>query len=285
MRGLLNGLLYCLTALVIAYSLFNRPSGEVERRPIPDHPAPAQPAPAVRHHVPPPGLPVTEIEIQARSSAIGTAFAVADGWWLTARHVVDGCDKVGVVMGDKKARRVNQVYVHPSSDLALLHGSLSRPPLILATRGSFSRGQDGYASGYPQDRPGDVHARYLGNVRLRSTGRYRTDEVAAAWAEIERVPDSLPALGGISGGPMLDRDGIVIGVMVASSHRRGRVITVRPATMAAFIEAHRVPVSGRGATPPLAGNRFSSRGQELRRSLRVAQVVCWVRSGSRRPRP
>lgn len=282
MRRLSNGLYYLIAALVVIYSVINR-SGEIDqRRPVPEQP---RPAPAVRHEQPPQNLPVTEVEVPKRNSAIGTAFAIADGWWMTARHVVDGCDKVGLVITGRRAQRVQQIYSHPHSDLALMTASLSRQPLTIAARRSFARGQHGYASGYPQNQPGDVHARYLGNVRLRSTGRYETDEVAAAWAETQRVPSSLPALGGLSGGPMLDRDGIVVGVLVASSQRRGRVITVRPDTMTAFVEANRVPHTRQGVPPVLQGQDFTQRGDELRRSLRVAQVVCWVRSSSRRPRP
>lgn len=280
MHTLLNRLLYAAAALVIVYSILQRPAEEEQRRPPPETPAPA---PSVRHQTPPPHLPVTEVEVPERRSAIGTAFAIADGWWMTARHVVDGCDKVGLVIDGRRAQRVRQVFTHPQSDLAVMTAKLSRAPLTIAARQSFARGQDGFASGFPQDQPGDVHARYLGNIRLRSTGRYRTDEVAAAWAEAERVPHSLPALGGLSGGPMLDRDGIVVGVLVASSQRRGRVITVRPTTILAFVEASQVPLARPGAPPALRGRDFTRRGDELRRSLRVAQTVCWVRSPSRRP--
>ena len=70
-----------------------------------------------------------------------------------------------------------------------------------------------------------MHARAIGRARMKSVGRYHINEPILAWAEIKRSPHDLPALGGLSGGPMLDGRGHVAGVLVASSKRRGRVMT------------------------------------------------------------
>ena len=47
-----------------------------------------------------PGSPldaVFTVDVGTKNSSIGTAFSVSeDGIWFTARHVVDGCDRVGL---------------------------------------------------------------------------------------------------------------------------------------------------------------------------------------------
>ena len=76
-------------------------------------------------------------------------------------------------------------------------------------------------------------------MTLRSRGRYRFEEPAIAWAEIARVPNFSGSLGGISGGPVTDRDGRVVG------HRRriaaARRITTSPETLQAYVGALGVP--------------------------------------------
>ena len=281
-----NRLLYLAAALVVFHSIMNRQPDDQARRPPPiaDRPAeqPARRTPPPAQDLPGPrGISVVELEAQRNST--GTAFAVADGWWMTARHVVDGCDHVGLITGPRQAVWAQRRLLHPNADLALLAADLSRPALALEARAGFARGEDGFALGYPQGRPGDVHARYMGNLRLRSTGRYRTEEVAAVWAEAERVPPNLPSLGGLSGGPMFDRGGNVIGVLVASSKRRGRVITVLPATMLALTGSHSVATrSGRG--PSLAVGNFNQQASIMRRDLRIAKVYCRVKGSGRRGR-
>jgi serine protease Do len=34
---------------------------------------------------------------------MGSAFAISqDGWWLTARHVVDGCEAIGLIVSPRR---------------------------------------------------------------------------------------------------------------------------------------------------------------------------------------
>ncbi|NEX94446.1 serine protease, partial [Caulobacter sp. 17J65-9] len=50
----------------------------------------------------------------------GTAFAIsADGEWLTARHVVDGCHKAALVVGGGRAVEAS-IRMSPRADVALL---------------------------------------------------------------------------------------------------------------------------------------------------------------------
>jgi len=169
MGRFLNTLVYLATLLALAYgaaSLFDGDERREVRRPPVTPPAPALP----------PGAPVVLVEVPAKRSAVGTAFAIADGWWLTARHVVDQCEVAGIVTAAKKGVRVRRTILHPSADLALLAAGL-RPDTLPLRMAVPDRGSDGFSIGYPQGRRGEVHASLLGHVRLRSRGRYNFEEV------------------------------------------------------------------------------------------------------------
>ena len=268
-------------ALLYASSSHLRfPQEEETRRPSVRY---AEPAPDARAPAVAPGGQVVTIQVPEKQPSTGTAFAIGGGWWLTARHVADGCDAIGLVTGLRKAARAQQVVIHPNADLALLSLRLDPEPFAFLDE-SLRRGQDGFAIGYPQGSPGDVHAQLMGRVRLKSVGRYRTDEPILAWAERSRVPDSLPALGGLSGGPMFNARGQVIGVLVAASERRGRVMTSDPTSVQWLLDQAGLVPDPDARPIDLAVSNFVGQGDDLRDDLRVAKVLCDVKQSSRRRR-
>ena len=246
--------------------------------------------PQISVSIPPPSRvgpsgPVIEIEVGTKGSSTGTAFAITkDGWWLTARHVAHGCDAIWLQTGPRKGIRVQDVKFHPNADLALLRTQTGRVPLRLSDT-ALGRGDDGYSLGYPQGQPGDVHARAIGQARMKSVGRYHITEPILAWAEIKRRPHDLPALGGLSGGPMLNGQGQVAGVLVASSKRRGRVMTAAQSSIRELL----AQVSGlqniRGVRQQTVNSQnFTTRGKALRQALTITKVICKVSKARRRPR-
>lgn len=285
----MNRLIYLVAMLAVVFGVVNAMVTENEgpRRPLQS----ALPIPP--RQVVPVG-PTIEVDVGAKGSSTGTAFAITDdGWWLTARHVAHGCDAMGIQTGPRKGLRATEVHLHPSADLALFRTGTStgRAPLGLASpaEGMPRRGTHGFSMGYPQGQPGDVHARVLGQARLKSVGRYRITEPILAWAEVSRRPNNLPALGGLSGGPMLDEEGRVVGVLVASSKRRGQVMTTAQSSihelLAQFPVVQDAVAQGTigAVVRHIDGNSFTTRGQALRRELTIAKVLCQVRQPRRRP--
>lgn len=221
--------------------------------------------------------PEVLVEVGPVASGIGTAFAVdADGWWLTARHVVDACDRVGLVVARGQAAPVREVRVARFADLALLRTDRAPDPLELdRTETDFRLGQTAFHIGYPQGEPGEAASRLLGRERLVARGRYDLDEPVLAWAELGRTQGLFGSLAGMSGGPVVDGDGRVIGVTIAESARRGRIYTASPASIVQFLSLHDQEVAPEGAP----GGRFTldnygTEADRLRRGLSVAQVVC-----------
>jgi serine protease Do len=230
--------------------------------------------------------PLFTIETGTKSNSTGTAFAIReDGIWLTARHVVDGCDKVGLVIAKGRAVEIARVLSHPRADMAVLWSrrgaqslSISAAPLRVKQRG--------FHFGFPQSEPGQVSSSLLGRLNMRTTGRYRHTEPVVAWAESRRVP-ATDTLGGLSGGPALNEAGEVVGVTVASSRRRGRVMTTAPISLdsmlsIAGIQPAGIPSAGLNAAP--RSSNFVDYGTALRRQFTVAQVICRVDEQRRRTR-
>ncbi len=244
---------FLLAVAVIASLVLQRWPGGYDaglgRRPIP---APAVPAPAVANRaapaVPPvpapiagrvrrplpsagPGDPLFNVNVEPFRPgmvALGTAFSVGRGVWLTARHVANrGCRQIVLVV-DGVRTRAEIEFLHPDADLAVLrtaaHASVALP---LATA-ALTEGETGYAFGFPGGNLGGTEDSLMGRTRMHLGGRLEGTGAVLTWAEIRRDPDALESLGGISGGPMFDETGAVVGIFVASSVRRGRDHTVAP---------------------------------------------------------
>jgi S1-C subfamily serine protease len=207
-----------------------------------------------------------------RGDASGTAFSVADsGVWLTARHVVEHCARAAIMVNEHEGVEA-KVRLAPRGEAAVLITADGAPALPLAT-GPLRRGELGYEAGYPRGRPGEVASRLLGRGMLYLRGRGQRNVPVLIWAEVGRTEGLRGALRGMSGAPALDGRGRVVGVAVAESPRRGRLYTTTPeAIAAALVSAHarRAPGVGQPITP----DNYGLAADDLRRSLRIAPVVC-----------
>lgn len=206
----------------------------------------------------------------ARSSGSGTAFAVGDGLWFTARHVIDGCDDVGIQIERTKAIKA-QVTVHRNADVALLRTRGGAQPFAIAPDAAVR--EDGYMVGFPKGSPGAVHARKIGETALRERGRYRTDETADVWAEHSRIPARFGSLGGLSGGPVFNERGQILGAVLAEEPRRGRVFAAQPATLRDLLPQSAHDPDGATFSP----SAYPQAARTLITGRRVARVLCRVR--------
>jgi len=203
----------------------------------------------------------------------GTAFSVSrDGRWVTARHVVEGCRRPAILVGGGRAIAAD-VRLAPRADIAVLltRGGPDAVPVMASH--SLRAGQRGFHPGYPQARAGEVASRLLGRETLRIRGRGQRDEPVLAWAEVGRTDGLGGTLAGLSGAPVLDRQGRAVGVTIAESPRRGRIYTTAPDTFGPAIRGIQ-----RADEPTLTEaftvDNYGRLSDDLRRDLRVAQVVC-----------
>jgi S1-C subfamily serine protease len=141
----------------------------------------------------------------------GTGFVYAPDRLMTNAHVVAGVDDPEVeIDGTSEAAEV--VYYNPQLDVAVLSldtGTIAGLPFDLT-----AKDEDGVAIlGYPQDGPYDVQV-----GRIRSEDRLRSPDIYGAGTVVREV-FSIRGLvrPGNSGGPIVDSDGDVVGMVFAAS--------------------------------------------------------------------
>lgn len=273
--------------VVIGYFVIRYASVDLDepRRPVPTPPDQAR---QQERAAPPVLVPDSELPRDAAGSVtvelddivksgVGTAFAVdGNGTYVTARHVVDGCSSVFLVTPARQLEPVLSAVSEGARDFAVVRTQRSAIAPFTLTDEAPRRGEDGFMMGYPQGKPADVRATVIGRTEMRSVGRYRMREPVIAWVERERRPTFGGALGGISGGPVLNAEGEVIGTVVAGSPRRGRVYTTHPRVFRETGLMQGRAGAGRAASEGVKRGDFETTGARLRANRSIAQVYCKV---------
>lgn len=277
---------------------FQRP--EIER---PEALQPATPGEQERAKGIQPGFKMTTPEkpqeTRHRLVSLGTAFAINDsGDWATAQHVSRDCKALVVLSaGARHGYPVRMVINHPRTDLSVLVTGGTFDRLTIAAR-EPGRNESGFMIGFPQGHPASLEASFLGSGRVDVTDGdlpgARADRIVGDfWVEDRRVPGFMGTLGGLSGGPVLDDSGSVIGVTVAEEPRRGRVVSISPrylmellagAASVGWIARDNSALRDKSV---VTDANFGRVGNALRDDTRVAEVFCYgYRDGvqTRRPR-
>ncbi len=234
-----------------------------------------------------------------RLVSLGTAFAInGTGDWATARHVSRDCAAIIVLSADhRRGFAVKAVIDHPDTDLSVLVTGGNFDKLTIAARDP-GHDETAFMIGFPQGNPASVEASYLGsgivNVTDGDLPGARADRITGDfWVEDRRVPSFDGTLGGLSGGPVLDGSGSVLGVTVAEEPRRGRVVSIAPhyltelLTGAASVGWIARDNSALRDNSIVTNANFGRYGDQLREENRVAEVFCYgYRDGvqTRRPR-
>lgn len=165
-------------------------------------------APVARDHgVSDPGVPNLGVGAPVGT---GTAFYVNNTDLVTAAHVVTDCARVERADG----RPLEIVALDETRDVALLAAGAagrSRVWVGIGTEDAVRLGQRVYALGYPfWGLAGTTLNLTAGNV-----------SALAGFDDAEILQISAPVQPGNSGGPLVDRDGVAVGVVVARLKREG----------------------------------------------------------------
>jgi len=255
------------------------------RRPPPVEPfvIPREPLPPLDPSGPLDVLPDSAGEVPMEPGpGMGTAFSLnSDGIWVTARHVVDSCDEVAVRTGVGRAVKARNVIMHPGADMAVIVTSRAGPDVPLSDA-ALQPGTMGFHVGFPQGNPAEVYSILIGRTMIHTQGRYRLREPAYIWAEQQRFPNFPGSLGGMSGGPVFDASGTVVGVTIVEMPRRGRVGTTAPRSFPPmWREAGVSPEANPDRVESLSLQTLTREGKEMRDDLTVAKVYCSVKKGRR----
>lgn len=215
---------------------------------------------------------------EAAGPSSGTAFSVdRSGVWLTARHVVEGCARAAVVVAQGRGIAA-KVEIDPRSEAALLVTNGGSDALPTALAEPLKRGMRAFHPGFPQTEPGEATSRLLGRETLVVRGRGARSEPVLVWAETGRTEGLEGTLAGLSGAPALDAAGRVVGVTIAEAPRRGRIYTTAPEMVTDTLRMTSRRPQAAPQLEPITPENYGRVADDLRRSLRVAQVVCLERT-------
>jgi serine protease Do len=214
-----------------------------------------------------------------KGSSTGSAVSISsDGYWLTARHVVEGCDQTYLRSGERQVIRVARIVMHPRADVALLF--TDGAPEGVPVAASIEAIGDSFSIGFPKGEPGAVHGRFLGEMTMRHTGKRRYRERVYAWSILSEIPRRFASLGGLSGGAVIDGAGRIVGVVQSEAPRRGRFMTARPKTYRELFDLAGIDVpmtSGPASEITVSAANFGTVARQLITTLRVAKVLCIVK--------
>ncbi len=174
----------------------------------------------------------------------GSGFVIGPGKLITNAHVVAGTSRLTVQQGDSSLPATVVVY-DPNRDLAVLDvPGLTRPALEFAGK-SAREGQSVAAAGYPLDGPFTISpGRIRSEITLDGPNIYSSTTVTR---DVYTLRANVRA--GNSGGPLLDTDGTVLGVIFGAA-------IDKPDIGFALTEAEAAPVVAAGLvdnTPAATG--------------------------------
>lgn len=142
----------------------------------------------------------------AAASSFGTGFFVSrNGHVATNAHVIEGASKI-VVYTNESQYEASVLVVDESNDLAILKVDAATKPLHVRTVDGINKGSRVFTIGFPNPSLQGVEPKY-------------TDGAISSFSGLRDKPNvmqiSTPIQPGNSGGPLIDQEGNVVGVVVS----------------------------------------------------------------------
>ncbi len=208
------------------------------------------------------------------SASQGTAFVINKKILLSARHVINCCRKSYVIDWKNNAIPIVKTEIQDGTDLALLYTkSPLSPSFFLVDSIDIDSNKDGFHFGFPQEKSGQVYSHFLGQAKMISSRGYKVSENVLVWS-VER--QSSKALSGISGGPIFNQDGALVGVSIAESLRRGRAYSSDPQTNKYIVDNYQVIQNKDGAKKIYVDlKNYENLNKELQRDNMIVKVICF----------
>ena len=149
----------------------------------------------------------------AVEAGLGTGFVIDEtGIILTSLHVVRNAARVRVVFADESTSEASLIASQPESDLAVLRPRIVPDdivPATLAGSGMLQVGDEVFVVGHPFGIDNSLTAGVVSGLR-RNYRSPRTGETLRNLIQFDAAANP-----GNSGGPLLNRDGEVVGVVTA----------------------------------------------------------------------
>jgi len=146
------------------------------------------------------------------ASFTGTAFSIAEGYFVTNAHVVAGADRV-TLRGPRGSGRGTVVLFDPDLDVAVVRAPDLRLPALVFAPEAPERGVVGAALGHPNG--GDLTAlpaAVTAQIRARGRDLYGSAPIIRDVLELRAAIEP-----GVSGGPLVLPNGTIGGMIFAES--------------------------------------------------------------------
>lgn len=238
----------------------------------------------MEHPIPPAAAPLTPPNRQQQGtqepqngiprerhiSSTGGGFVVAKNMVVTNNHVVEGCPELHVRQGAYEG-------------LATIRGSTERTDLAListqsglgssaAIRQSAALGEDVMVAGHPL-------SGLLGTDLIVTGGQ--VNSLAGLRNDPTLLQISAPVQPGNSGGPLVDRSGDIVGVVVSKLNveKMSKVtgdmaqninFAIKPEVLRLFLDANQVPYTSARTSKRLEGAEIAHKARSF-----TVQVICY----------
>jgi len=175
-------------------------------------PDPALQASAVVQRVRPSVLKIHAKAPSCERALEGTGFVIAPQRVMTNAHVIAGANEVSVEAGERTLR-ARVVHYDPETDVAVLAVQGLTAPALRFSEADGASGQDSIVLGYPLDGPYTAApSRIRDRINLSGPNIYESRTITRDVFTLRAIVKS-----GNSGGPLVDTDGQVLGVVFGAA--------------------------------------------------------------------
>lgn len=197
------------------------------------------------------------LTVQGRGNQGSGFFINSNGYFITNDHVTKGQERVQIHTAHGKSYDAYEQKSAPHLDLALYQAHVQNTPsLVLASPDDIQEGMEIMAIGSP-----------LGQAQFTARGTILNP--FRSYQGLEYIETDMTLHPGISGSPLLSRDGLVLGVntLTLSTGDERRALAVHLSDLLDFLTESKIPFQGMDfqyaqplQDPP---SRPSNRGQNL----------------------
>jgi S1-C subfamily serine protease len=200
-----------------------------------------------------------------QAAGTGTGWLSESGYIITASHVIEGANTIDIYQDGKRLGAASVVRDDPSNDVALLRPAFSTAayPVLRLASTPARLGSRVVSMGYPlADDIGFANVRFTSGDVSSLSG---VDVASGRTDDARLLQVSIPVQGGNSGGPVIDDQGAVVGIIISKKQSSGSEITqnLNFALKASYVDVllrEAPPLVSRKAAAPTAGVAASYQG-------------------------